>query len=117
MISWNIWILFFGYTVPMVVSPGPGNTVLATAGGRFGVAGSLPFWAGFEMANVALCLIYGMGLGKALHGHPEIQACSSGRAPLICSILPGDFFVRQPDRQTAAKRAACGFVPGTGFYP
>ncbi|WP_434112579.1 LysE family translocator [Paraburkholderia caffeinilytica] len=73
MIAWNIWVLFLGYTIPMVVSPGPGNTVLATAGGRFGVTGSIPFWTGFELANLALCLIYGMGLGRVLHGHPEIQ--------------------------------------------
>ncbi|WP_338523008.1 LysE family translocator [Pseudomonas batumici] len=73
MIAWTIWILFLGYTIPMVVSPGPGNTVLATAGGRYGVAGSVPFWAGFEMANLVLCLVYGMGLGRALHGLPEIQ--------------------------------------------
>lgn len=73
MIAWDIWILFFGYTVPMVVSPGPGNTLLATAGGRFGVAGSLPFWVGFETANLLLCLVYGLGLGKVLHGHPEIE--------------------------------------------
>jgi threonine/homoserine/homoserine lactone efflux protein len=73
MIAWDIWILFFGYAVPMVVSPGPGNTLLATAGGRFGVAGSLPFWVGFEMANLLLCLVYGLGLGKVLHGQPEIE--------------------------------------------
>ncbi|CAM3759991.1 Lysine transporter LysE [Bordetella tumulicola] len=73
MIAWDIWILFFGYTVPMVVSPGPGNTLLATAGGRFGIAGSLPFWIGFEVGNLVLCVAYGLGLGRLLHGYPNIE--------------------------------------------
>ncbi|CAG4906984.1 LysE family translocator [Paraburkholderia saeva] len=73
MIALNIWIVFLGYTVPMVVSPGPGNTVLATAGGRFGVTGTIPFWFGFEMANLALSCVYGAGLGKVLQGHSQIE--------------------------------------------
>ncbi|NMO16977.1 LysE family translocator [Pyxidicoccus fallax] len=73
MISAEVWLLFVGYTVPMVFSPGPGNTVLATAGGRFGIRGSLPFWLGFEGANVALCLVYGLGLGRVLHDRPELH--------------------------------------------
>jgi homoserine/homoserine lactone efflux protein len=92
MIAWNIWILFLGYTVPMVVSPGPGNTVLATAGGRFGVAGSIPFWIGFEMANLALCLVYGMGLGNVLHGHPEIQIVLRWAGTVYLLYLAWGFF-------------------------
>ena len=73
MIAWDVWLLFLGFAVPMVFSPGPGNTLLATAGARFGVGGTVPFWAGFEAANVALCLLYGLGLGRALQGHPEFE--------------------------------------------
>ena len=73
MIAWEIWILFFGYAVPMVISPGPGNTILAASGARFGVLGSVPFWSGFELANVALCLLYGLCLGNTLHALPEIH--------------------------------------------
>ncbi|MEQ5842750.1 LysE family translocator [Paraburkholderia acidicola] len=92
MIAWSIWILFLGYTVPMVVSPGPGNTVLATTGGRYGVAGSVPFWVGFEIANVVLCVIYGMGLGKALHGHPEIQIALKWAGTAYLLYLAWGFF-------------------------
>ena len=92
MIAWNIWILFLGYAVPMVVSPGPGNTVLATAGSRYGVGGSVPFWAGFEMANVALCLAYGMGLEKVLHGHPEIQMVLKWAGTVYLLYLAWGFF-------------------------
>ncbi len=73
MISWEIWAVFLGYAVPLIISPGPGNTLLAAAGGRYGVRGSLPFWAGFEMGNLALCSLYGLGLGGTLHEHPEIH--------------------------------------------
>lgn len=47
MAGWEVWTAFLGYAVPMIISPGPGNTLLATAGGRYGVRGSVPFWAGF----------------------------------------------------------------------
>ncbi|MFY2562854.1 LysE family translocator [Corallococcus terminator] len=73
MIPAEVWVMFLGYTVPMVFSPGPGNTVLATAGGRFGIRGSLPFWTGFEVANVGLCLLYGLGLGRVLQGIPALH--------------------------------------------
>jgi len=73
MFAWDIWIAFLGYAVPMVISPGPGNTLLATTGGRFGVKDSLTFWSGFEAGNLVLCLIYGLGLSRTLHLHPEIH--------------------------------------------
>jgi len=92
MVAWNIWILFFGYTVPMVVSPGPGNTLLATAGGRFGVIGSIPFWIGFEIANLALCLVYGIGLGRTLHGHPEIETALKWAGTVYVLYLAWGFF-------------------------
>jgi len=92
MLAWNIWILFFGYTVPMVVSPGPGNTLLATAGGRFGVAGSIPFWIGFEIANLVLCLVYGIGLGRMLHGYPEIEAAIKWAGIAYVLYLAWGFF-------------------------
>jgi homoserine/homoserine lactone efflux protein len=60
------------YSVPMIISPGPGNTILAAAGARFGVLGTLPFWTGFESANLFWCLAYGFGLSAVLTGHPSI---------------------------------------------
>ncbi|RKE39917.1 threonine/homoserine/homoserine lactone efflux protein [Paraburkholderia sp. BL23I1N1] len=115
MISWNIWILFFGYTVPMVVSPGPGNTVLATAGGRFGVAGSIPFWAGFETANVALCLIYGMGLGKALHGHPEFQMVLKWAGTAYLLYLAWGFFRSSAESANSSEEGSVRLRAGDGF--
>jgi threonine/homoserine/homoserine lactone efflux protein len=70
MISLEMGMLIVGFSVPMIVSPGPGNTVLAAAGGQFGVKGTLPFWVGFEAANLVWCLVYGLGLSRVLHDYP-----------------------------------------------
>ncbi|MGJ4857428.1 LysE family translocator [Labrys sp. La1] len=70
MLVWNVWILFVGYAVPLVISPGPGNTVLTAMGAQHGVRGSVRFWVGFEIGNLALCLIYGFGLGEVVRAHP-----------------------------------------------
>ena len=92
MIAWDIWALFFGYTVPMVVSPGPGNTLLATVGGRFGLAGSLPFWTGFEIGNVALCVVYGLGLSRLLHAYPGIETAIKWAGTAYVLYLAWGFF-------------------------
>ncbi|WNG32605.1 LysE family translocator [Archangium minus] len=92
MISSEVWWLFVGYTVPMVFSPGPGNTVLATAGGRFGIRGSLPFWMGFEAANVALCILYGFGLGRVLHELPGLHQALRWGGVVYLLYLAWGFF-------------------------
>lgn len=68
----DVLIAIILYSVPMIISPGPGNTILATAGARFGVVGTLPFWIGFECANLAWCLAYGFGLSIVITGHPAL---------------------------------------------
>lgn len=70
----DVFLAIIFYSVPMIISPGPGNTILATAGAKFGVAGTLPFWIGFEFANLTWCLAYGLGLSVVLTGHPSIAA-------------------------------------------
>jgi homoserine/homoserine lactone efflux protein len=70
MVSLQVWMLIVGFSVPMIISPGPGNTLLATAGGRFGVRGTVPFWLGFELANVVWCLAYGFELSRVMHDIP-----------------------------------------------
>jgi homoserine/homoserine lactone efflux protein len=73
-VTLEVMVLFLGYAVPMVISPGPGNTILAAAGGRFGVGGSVPFWAGFETGNLVLCAVYGLGLGQVFEQTPLLYA-------------------------------------------
>jgi threonine/homoserine/homoserine lactone efflux protein len=92
MLTAEVWWLFLGYTVPMVFSPGPGNTVLATAGGRFGIRGSLLFWLGFEVANVALCALYGFGLGHVLHDIPWLHPVLKWGGVVYLLYLAWGFF-------------------------
>ena len=115
MIAWNIWILFLGYTVPMVVSPGPGNTVLATAGGRYGVTGSIPFWTGFEMANVTLCAVYGMGLGKVLHDHPEVQVALKWAGAVYLLYLAWGFFRSSVESESSGDNSSSRLSIKDGF--
>ncbi|MEW6342521.1 MAG: LysE family translocator [Paraburkholderia sp.] len=102
MLGWDIWVLFFGYAVPMVISPGPGNTLLASSGGRFGVRGSLWFWAGFEDGNLVLCLLYGLGLGRGLQSHPGVHEALKWAGTAYLLYLAWSFL------RSSAKPAASG---------
>jgi len=73
MITIETWLLILGFSVPMVISPGPGNTILAAAGGKFGIRGTIPFWLGFETANLFWCLVYGLGLSEVFRQHPFLH--------------------------------------------
>jgi homoserine/homoserine lactone efflux protein len=115
MLAWELWAAFFGYAIPMVISPGPGNTLLATAGGRFGIRGSVPFWLGFEAANLVLCLIYGLGLGRVLHDYPAIELALKWVGVLYLLYLAKGFLM--PSAKGAAEArdtSRLGF--GAGFF-
>ncbi|WP_232786514.1 LysE family translocator [Achromobacter sp. DH1f] len=99
----------------MIISPGPGNTLLATAGGRYGIGGSVPFWMGFEAANLALCALYGLGLGGALHEHPQIHVALKWAGATYLLYLAWCFFrasVKPADHAEPDKRLrfADGFI-------
>jgi len=66
-------LILLAYAVPLIISPGPGNAQLTSLGGRYGVTRTIPFWAGFEVGNLILCLLYGFGLGKFFQDHTEAQ--------------------------------------------
>ena len=115
MMAWDVWAVFLGYAVPMIVSPGPGNTLLATAGGRYGVRGSVPFWVGFEAGNLALCALYGLGLGGTLHEYPQLHAILKWAGAAYLLYLAWGFFrasAAPAGRQDGGKRlgAVDGFV-------
>lgn len=103
MAGWEVWTAFLGYAVPMIISPGPGNTLLATAGGRYGIGGSIPFWSGFEVANLALCALYGLGLGGALHEHPQIHVVLKWAGAAYLLYLAWGFF--RASAKTASQAA------------
>jgi threonine/homoserine/homoserine lactone efflux protein len=76
----------------MVISPGPGNTILAAAGGKFGVGGSARFWAGFETGNVFLCLLYGFGLGQVFRHFPVLSEVMKWASIVYLVYLAYGFF-------------------------
>ena len=47
----KIWGPILSFAIPMILSLGPGNTILAAAGGKFGVRGTRLVWLGFESGN------------------------------------------------------------------
>jgi homoserine/homoserine lactone efflux protein len=115
MIGWEIWVPFLGYAVPMVISPGPGNTVLATAGGRLGLLGSVPFWVGFEAANVALCLFYGFGLAGTLQDQPEIYQILKWAGVLYLLYLAWSFFSSSVGPNDSNGKGVAKLNMGDGF--
>ncbi|MGM3276255.1 LysE family translocator [Ralstonia sp. 24A2] len=115
MLAWELWAAFFGYAIPMVISPGPGNTLLATAGGRFGIRGSVPFWLGFEAANLMLCLIYGLGLGRVLHDYPAFEQALKWVGVLYLLYLAKGFLVPPSNgAKQESDTSHLGF--GAGFF-
>jgi homoserine/homoserine lactone efflux protein len=92
MIAWEVWALILGFSVPMIISPGPGNTILAASGGRFGVKGSVPFWMGFEAGNLVWCLVYGFGLSKVFSNHPQAYEVLKWGGTLYVLYLAWGFF-------------------------
>ncbi|CAJ0812319.1 LysE family translocator [Ralstonia flaminis] len=115
MLAWELWAAFFGYAIPMVISPGPGNTLLATTGGRLGIRGSVPFWLGFEAANLVLCLIYGLGLGRVLHDYPAIEQALKWVGVLYLLYLAKGFLMPSAKGTAEERDTSClGF--GAGFF-
>ncbi|MFY1018285.1 LysE family translocator [Ectopseudomonas khazarica] len=84
--------VFLGFAVPMVISPGPGNTVLALSGARFGVRGTGLFWLGFEIGNVLLCLLYGLGFGALLLEYPQSHTLMLWAGAVYVLYLAWGFF-------------------------
>lgn len=92
MIAWEVWVLILGFSVPMIISPGPGNTILAASGGRFGLKGSVPFWMGFEAGNLVWCLVYGFGLSQAFSTWPQAYEALRWAGTLYVLYLAYGFF-------------------------
>ncbi len=76
----------------MVISPGPGNTLLAAAGGKFGVWRTIPFLIGFEVANLTWCFVYGLGLTQLFISHPFIREILKWAGVIYTLYLAYGFF-------------------------
>ena len=104
--------VFLGYAVPMVISPGPGNTVLALSGARFGLRGTGPFWLGFEIGNVLLCLLYGLGFGALLLQYPQSHKLMLWAGAAYVLYLAWGFFRSAVPGKKAQTVERMGMVSG-----
>ncbi|WP_293932328.1 LysE family translocator [Iodobacter sp.] len=92
MIPFEVWALILGFSVPMIISPGPGNTILAAAGGHFGVRGSIPFLLGFEAGDLFWCLVYGFGLSQVFVAYPALRELLKWGGIIFTLYLAYGFF-------------------------
>lgn len=111
MIGLDAWVLILAFSVPMIISPGPGNTILAASGGKFGVKGSVPFWMGFEAGNLVWCLVYGFGLSQIFKGHPQAYAAMKWAGTLYVLYLAYGFF-RTSSLSAQQNLKPLGFLDG-----
>lgn len=75
MIELFVWVQFLTFIVPLVFSPGPGNTTFAAMGSQYKFAGTMRFWVGFEIGDIFLCSVYAFGLGELIHRSHTIEIC------------------------------------------
>lgn len=92
MTSFEGWLAILAYTVPMIASPGPGNTMLAASGAKFGIGRSVPFWLGFEAGNIAWCLAYGFGLAELVSEMPSLHSAMRWAGTAYLLYLAFGFF-------------------------
>ncbi len=111
MIALKIWGLILSFAIPMIVSPGPGNTILAAAGGKFGVKGTVPFWMGFEAGNLFWCLVYGFGLSQLFKEHPLAYELLKWGGTLYILYLAWCFF-QSSSMSDPADLKPLGFADG-----
>lgn len=66
------FIAWLGVMVPLMISPGPANIVLAGAGMKQGIRNSIPLVIGINTVLVGYSIIIGLGLGEFIKGYPEL---------------------------------------------
>ncbi|RAV27776.1 LysE family translocator [Sinomicrobium soli] len=68
----DTFIAWLGVMLPLMISPGPANIVLAGAGMKQGVKNSIPLIIGINTVIVSYSLIIGLGLGEFLRSYPKL---------------------------------------------
>lgn len=111
MIALSTWLLILAFAVPMIVSPGPGNTVLAASGGQFGLRRTVPFWMGFEAGNLVWCLVYGFGLSEVFARNPAAYTALKWGGTAYIVYLAWCFF-RSAGASERQDLRPLGFIDG-----
>jgi len=66
------FISWFGIMLPLSISPGPGNIVLAASGSKQGFKRSFPLIFGINFIIIIYSLLIGFGLGEFLKRYPNL---------------------------------------------
>lgn len=111
MIALNTWLLILAFAVPMILSPGPGNTILAASGSQFGLQRTVPFWMGFEAGNLVWCLVYGFGLSEVFARNPAAYTALKWGGTAYIVYLAWCFF-RSAGASERQQLQPLGFIDG-----
>lgn len=68
-INWSLWL---STMLPMALSAGPGNLMVASSGAQSGVRRSLRFIIGLDLTYFVLALLVGLGLYHSLAQQPQL---------------------------------------------
>ncbi|MEN5094821.1 LysE family transporter [Pseudomonas protegens] len=68
-INWPLWL---STMLPMALSAGPGNLMVASSGAQSGVRRSLRFILGLDLTYLLLALLVGLGLYHSLANQPQL---------------------------------------------
>lgn len=68
--TFQTWLAVLVFATVACITPGPGNTLMMSAGLRRGVIGALPLMAGLNIGFMALLAAVGAGLGAVVVAAP-----------------------------------------------
>ena len=107
----ELWFAMAMFSAALIISPGPGNALLAANGASFGYRRTLGFLLGFEAANLILSLAYGFGLVNIFDIYPLLFNIFKIAGSLYIFYLAYTFFVA-PAKAQHEDAKPMGFMDG-----
>lgn len=101
----QLWIAMASFSSALIISPGPGNALLAANGASFGYRRTLPFLFGFDTANLVLSLVYGFGLVNIFERYPSSYQVFKIAGVLYIFYLAYKFFTASSSSSSEAQKA------------
>ena len=111
MISIEFVLLFLGFSIPLVCTPGPGNLIIAMTGASQGFKGALPLIAGIDLSYILFSLAFGAGLGRIFEIYPGIGPVLKIGGGLYLLYLSWKIWRSRPAAAGPAARPT-GFIDG-----
>lgn len=99
----DLWLPMVSFSIALIISPGPGNALLAANGASFGYKKTIPFLMGFDSANLILSLIYGFGLVSIFKIYPTAYTIFKVVGSIYIFYLAYKFFTSSSVQQKKGK--------------